>query len=149
MIQWHKFFTKGAVLTHSPEEMRAFGREIGKILVPGEVLGIVGDLGAGKTHLTQGMIQGLGCTSCAASPTFSLVHEHADGRLPACHFDFYRLKSEDELLGIGWDEYLDGETVLIVEWANLFPEALPAATSWLLLEHAGESLRKVTLAPSE
>ncbi|MCD8064390.1 MAG: tRNA (adenosine(37)-N6)-threonylcarbamoyltransferase complex ATPase subunit type 1 TsaE [Akkermansia sp.] len=117
--------------------------------MPGEVLGVVGELGAGKTHLTQGIMEGLGSSDAAASPTFSLVHEHADGRLRACHFDFYRLKDESELLGIGWDEYLDGDAVLIVEWANLFPDALPEGTSWLLLEHEGECLRRVSLAPVE
>ncbi|MFR4416647.1 MAG: tRNA (adenosine(37)-N6)-threonylcarbamoyltransferase complex ATPase subunit type 1 TsaE [Akkermansia sp.] len=66
--------------------------------MPGEVLGVVGELGAGKTHLTQGIMEGLGSSDAAASPTFSLVHEHADGRLRACHFDFYRLKDESELL---------------------------------------------------
>lgn len=119
MSEWHKIFKNGPVLTHSPEEMRELGRRIGKILMPGEILGVVGELGAGKTHLTQGIMEGLGSSEAAASPTFSLVHEHADGRLPACHFDFYRLKDESELTGIGWEEYLDGETVLIVEWANL------------------------------
>lgn len=137
MSEWYKIFKNGPVLTHSPEEMRELGRQIGKILMPGEVLGVVGELGAGKTHLTQGIMEGLGSSDAAASPTFSLVHEHADGRLRACHFDFYRLKDESELLGIGWDEYLDGDAVLIVEWANLFPDALPEGTSWLLLEHGG------------
>ena len=129
MSEWHKFFKNGAVLMRSPEEMRALGREIGKILMPGEVLGVVGELGAGKTHLTQGIMEGLGSTDAAASPTFSLVHEHRGGRL-----------------GIGWDEYLDGDAVLVVEWANLFPDALPEDASWLLLEHAGECLRRVSLA---
>lgn len=84
MSEWHKFFKNGAVLTRSPEEMRALGREIGKILMPGEVLGVVGELGAGKTHLTQGIMEGLGSTDAAASPTFSLVHDTgADGWGPA------------------------------------------------------------------
>ena len=103
MSEWHKIFRNGPVLTHSPEEMRELGRQIGKILMPGEILGVVGELGAGKTHLTQGIMEGLGSSEAAASPTFSLVHEHADGRLPACHFDFYRLKDESELTGIGWE----------------------------------------------
>ena len=137
MSEWHKIFKNGPVLTHSPEEMRELGRQIGKILMPGEILGVVGELGAGKTHLTQGIMEGLGSSEAAAS------------RLPACHFDFYRLKDESELTGIGWEEYLDGETVLIVEWANLFPEALPEEASWLLLEHEGSCLRRVSLAPAE
>ena len=120
MSEWYKIFKNGPVLTHSPEEMRELGRQIGKILMPGEVLGVVGELGAGKTHLTQGIMEGLGSSDAAASPTFSLVHEH-----------------------------VDGDAVLIVEWANLFPDALPEGTSWLLLEHEGECLRRVSLAPVE
>lgn len=108
MSEWYKIFKNGPVLTHSPEEMRELGRQIGKILMPGEVLGVVGELGAGKTHLTQGIMEGLGSSDAAASPTFSLVHEHADGRLRACHFDFYRLKDESELLGIGWTSIWTG-----------------------------------------
>lgn len=149
MSKWHKIFKNGPVLTHSPAEMRDLGRRIGKILMPGEILGMVGELGAGKTRLTQGIVEGLGCSDMAASPTFSLVHEYSNGRLKACHFDFYRLRNESDLLGIGWDEYLDGNAVLVVEWANLFPEAMPDETSWLLLEHAGGNLRRVFLAPHE
>ncbi len=119
---------------------------IGKNLSESEVIGIVGELGAGKTHLTQGIMEGLGSSDAAASPTFSIVHEHRDGRLRACHFDFYRLKAESELIGIGWEDYLESDAVLVVEWANLFPEALPDDTSWLLIEHVGESERRVTLA---
>lgn len=143
---WHKFFINGPVLTHSPEEMRELGRLIGKNLSESEVIGIVGELGAGKTHLTQGIMEGLGSSDAAASPTFSIVHEHRDGRLRACHFDFYRLKAESELLGIGWEDYLESEAVLVIEWANLFPDALPDDASWLLIEHVGETDRRVTLA---
>lgn len=149
MSEWHKIFRNGPVLTHSPEEMRELGRQIGKILMPGEILGVVGELGAWKDAPDPGHYGGAGEFRGGCQPTFSLVHEHADGRLPACHFDFYRLKDESELTGIGWEEYLDGETVLIVEWANLFPEALPEETSWLLLEHEGSCLRRVSLAPAE
>lgn len=146
MSDWYKIFRNGSVLIQSPEEMRELGRQIGKILIPGEVLGVVGELGAGKTHLTQGIVEGLGCSDAVVSPTFALVHEHTGGRLRVCHFDFYRLKAEADLLGIGWDDYLDGEAVLIVEWANLFPDALPDDTSWLLLEHEGANLRRVSLS---
>lgn len=72
MSEWHKIFRNGPVLTHSPEEMRELGKQIGKILMPGEILGVVGELGAGKTHLTQGIMEGLGSSEAAASPTISL-----------------------------------------------------------------------------
>lgn len=147
MKKWQKIFETGSVETHSEEEMVALGRAMAAELEAGDVLGFVGDLGAGKTHLIQGMLEGLGCTDAGASPTFSLVHEHTGGRLPAAHFDFYRMKSPDEALGIGWDEYLAGEAVLMVEWADRFEgELMPAGTLWLVLRHEGPTLRRVMLA---
>ena len=135
---------------HSAGEMVALGRAFSETLEAGDVLGFVGDLGAGKTHFIRGVLEGLGASAPAASPTFSLVHEHADGRLPAAHFDFYRLKGEDEALGMGWDEYLSGGQVLLVEWADRFGGALmPAGTHWLVLRHSGENTRTVAFRPGE
>ena len=142
----HKIFKNGPISVQSEEEMVSLGREIAGTLQGGEVLGLVGDLGAGKTHLVRGILEGLGAAEPAASPTFSLVHEHGDGRLPAAHFDFYRMKNPDEALGMGWDEYLAGGSVLLVEWADRFEGALmPPDTRWLVLKHAGETLREVRL----
>lgn len=143
----HKIFKNGAVLVQSEADMVALGQKIAATLQGGEVLGLVGDLGAGKTHLVQGILQGLGAGNPAASPTFSLVHEHADGRVPAAHFDFYRMKSEEEALGMGWDEYLSSGSVLLVEWADRFDGMLmPADTLWLVLKHVSDSVRSVALA---
>ena len=126
--------------------MVSLGREIAAALCGGEVLGLVGDLGVGKTHLVRGILEGLGAGDPAASPTFSLVHEHNDGRLPAAHFDFYRMKSADEALGMGWDEYLAGGAVLLVEWADRFEGALmPEDTLWLVLRHESATQRSVRL----
>ena len=142
----HKIFKNGPISVQSEEEMVSLGREIAATLQGGEVLGLVGDLGAGQTHLVRGILEGLGAAEPAASPTFSLVHEHGDGRLPAAHFDFYRMKNPDEALGMGWDEYLAGGSVLLVEWADRFEGALmPPDTRWLVLKHAGESQREVRL----
>lgn len=127
--------------------MAALGHKIADALAGGEVLGLVGDLGAGKTHLVQGILAGLGAGNPAASPTFSLVHEHTDGRIPAAHFDFYRMKTADEALGMGWDEYLAGGSVLLVEWADRFDGALmPVDTLWLVLRHLSPTERSVSLA---
>lgn len=125
--------------------MIALGRALADCLEAGDVLGFVGDLGAGKTHLIQGILEGLGATDAAASPTFSLVHEHRDGRLPAAHFDFYRMRAPEEAVGMGWDEYLaDTARVLLVEWADRFDGALmPPHTQWIVLRHAGPSTREV------
>ena len=142
----HKIFKNGAVKVSSEAEMVFLGRELAGCLQGGEVLGLVGDLGAGKTHLVRGILEGLGAGDPAASPTFSLVHEHNDGRLPAAHFDFYRMKSVDEALGMGWDEYLAGGAVLLVEWADRFDGALmPEDTRWLVLQHVSATERSVEL----
>lgn len=147
MKKWKKIFEQGPVLTHSEAEMVALGRRMADELEAGDALGLVGDLGAGKTHLIQGLLEGLGCSDPAASPTFSLVHEHESGRLRAAHFDFYRMRSPEEAFGIGWDEYADGDAVLLVEWADRFDGALmPPRTLWLVLRHEGPSERSVMLA---
>ncbi|MBR3696194.1 MAG: tRNA (adenosine(37)-N6)-threonylcarbamoyltransferase complex ATPase subunit type 1 TsaE [Akkermansia sp.] len=143
----HKIFKNGSILVNSESEMVALGQQLAETLQGGEVLGLVGDLGAGKTHLVQGILRGLGAADPAASPTFSLVHEHADGRIPAAHFDFYRMKSAEEALGMGWDEYLSSGSVLLVEWADRFDGALmPADTRWLVLKHVDATVRSETLA---
>ncbi|MDO5472473.1 MAG: tRNA (adenosine(37)-N6)-threonylcarbamoyltransferase complex ATPase subunit type 1 TsaE [Akkermansia sp.] len=142
----HKIFKDEAILVSSEDEMVMLGRRIAECLQGGEVLGLVGDLGAGKTHLVRGILEGLGAGDPAASPTFSLVHEHNDGRVPAAHFDFYRMKSTDEALGMGWDEYLAGGAVLLVEWADRFDGALmPEDTCWLVLQHVSATERSVRL----
>lgn len=127
--------------------MVKLGRELSACLEPGDALGFAGDLGAGKTHLIQGILQGLGAGEPAASPTFSLVHEHPDGRLPAAHFDFYRMKTPEEAYSIGWDGYLAGDSVLLVEWADRFDGCLmPPGSLWFVLRHVAPGVRSVTLA---
>ncbi len=147
MKKLQKFFKNGPIEVETEAGMLALGRQLAVELSAGEVVGLVGDLGAGKTHLVQGILEGLGAGRPAVSPTFSLVHEHNDGRIPAAHFDFYRMKSPEEALGMGWDEYLAGEHLLLVEWADRFDGALmPEDTLWLVLRHTGEQTRTVMLA---
>jgi len=123
----------------SPEAMIAFGREFGRRLVDGDILALSGGLGAGKTHFAKGLAAGLGCTGEVTSPTFTLAHEYTGGRLPVFHFDFYRMDSEDEVLRIGWDEYLDAQGVVVVEWPDKFPGLLPPNTMWLEFKIEGTS----------
>ena len=113
----------------------AFGRDLGRAAKAGEVIALVGDLGAGKTTLTQGVMQGLGYHEEVTSPTFSLVQEYRGGRLDVFHFDFYRVEDEYELLDLGWDDYLDREGLMIVEWPTLHPDLFPKNTRWLKLSH--------------
>jgi tRNA threonylcarbamoyladenosine biosynthesis protein TsaE len=126
------------------EEMEALGAELGAELPAGGVLALVGGLGAGKTRMVKGLARGAGYGGEVTSPTFALVHEYRGGRLPLFHLDLYRLKSADELLAIGWDEFLDEGGLVIVEWADLFPELLPPATRWLRFEVLPEGGRRVT-----
>lgn len=132
------------IVVNSVEETIAFGKQLAAEARPGDVLALVGGLGAGKTHLTKGIVAGLGASESVTSPTFTLVHEYVGGRLPAYHFDFYRIDDPDELIEIGWDEYLDGEGVAIVEWADKFPELLPTGSCWLTIEIEPGGARRIT-----
>ena len=146
MQKTEKIFKIDPLRIESEGAMVALGRAFADCLEAGDVLGFVGDLGAGKTHFIQGVLEGLGAADPAASPTFSLVHEHCDGRLPAAHFDFYRMRSPEEAVSMGWEEYLAGGSVLLVEWADRFDGCLmPPHTRWLVLRHAGEGVREVRL----
>ena len=126
----------------TPEEMHALGVEIAANLRAGRVLGLVGSLGAGKTHLTKGIAAGLGHPGEVTSPTFTLLHEYRGGRIPVYHFDFYRVELERELLELGWDELLD-EGVVVAEWADLFPGVMPRDTQWLKIAHGDGGVRRV------
>lgn len=106
-------------------------------------MALEGDLGAGKTHFVKGLAQGLGHTGEVTSPTFTLVHEYTGGRLPLYHFDFYRLESEDEVLRIGLDDYLDGGGVAAIEWAGKFPALLPRGTHWLRFRASAGEEREI------
>ena len=122
----------------------AVGSAFAQRLRGGEVLGLIGELGAGKTHFVKGLAAGLGFHDEVTSPTFTLVHEYHGGRLPLFHADFYRLDSADEALRIGFDEYLDDSGVLVIEWADKFPELLPPDTFYFqfrLLEDQAREIR--------
>jgi tRNA threonylcarbamoyladenosine biosynthesis protein TsaE len=115
------------IISNSPEETQAFARRLAVTLGKGVVVALTGDLGAGKTHFTKGLVEAFGGDPReVTSPTFTLVHEYREGRVPVFHFDFYRLDDAAQLRHIGWDDYLLEDGVLVVEWAERFPEALPS-----------------------
>jgi tRNA threonylcarbamoyladenosine biosynthesis protein TsaE len=112
------------------------------------VLALCGDLGAGKTHFVKGLAVGLNSDAAVTSPTFTLIHEYLGGRLPLYHFDFYRLEDEDEALKIGLDEYLHGDGVCVIEWADKFPELLPTETQWYRFTHRADGARIIAQTES-
>ncbi len=114
----------------SATAMTNLGRDAAGDARSGSVIALVGGLGAGKTHWTKGLVAALGCPLDVTSPTFSLVHEYRGGRLDVFHLDFYRLESAGEVIALGWDEYLDAAGIVVVEWADKFPELLPPNTIW-------------------
>jgi tRNA threonylcarbamoyladenosine biosynthesis protein TsaE len=130
-------------ILRSVHETSAWGHALAMSLRAGDVIALVGGLGAGKTHAAKGIVAGLGSPAGVGSPTFTLVHEYGGGRLPAVHFDFYRMESPAEVLGIGWDDYLDAGGVVIVEWADKFAEIIPATARWFQFTILGDETRGV------
>ena len=111
--------------TFSPEETLAFGEELGRNAKPGQVYTLIGDLGVGKTVLTQGIAKGLGIEEPICSPTFTIVQEYHTGRMPFYHFDVYRIGCVEEMDEIGFEDYVYGDGLTMIEWANLIEEILP------------------------
>lgn len=111
-------------------------------MTPG-MIALIGAMGAGKTHFSKGFARGMGFSGEVTSPTFSIVQEYHGGRLPIFHFDLYRIHDANELLTLGWDEYLDQKCILLVEWADRFPELWPDNARVVELEMS-EAGRKIT-----
>ena len=128
---------------NSPDETLAWGRALAQSVRAGDVIALTGNLGAGKTQAVRGIVEGLGAGAGVSSPTFALVHEYGGGRLAAFHFDFYRMDSAREVMDIGWDDYLDAGGVVIVEWADKFPQIIPPHARWFRFTHEDETSRRV------
>lgn len=134
--------------TNSPEETHALGKKLGENALPGEVYTLVGDLGVGKTVLTQGIADGLQITEPICSPTFTIVQVYEEGRMPFYHFDVYRISDIEEMDEIGYEDYFYGEGLTMIEWANLIEEILPAKRREITIEkdlEKGFDYRKITI----
>ncbi|MBQ2923228.1 MAG: tRNA (adenosine(37)-N6)-threonylcarbamoyltransferase complex ATPase subunit type 1 TsaE [Faecalimonas sp.] len=134
--------------TRSAEETYQLGVEIGKKAVKGQVFTLVGDLGVGKTVFTQGLAKGLDIEESISSPTFTIVQVYDEGRLPFYHFDVYRIGDISEMDEIGYEDYVYGEGVSLIEWANLIEEILPQNRTSIIIEkdlEQGFDYRKITI----
>lgn len=116
---------KKTIESFSEKETYELGVEIGRKAIAGDVYTLIGDLGVGKTVFTQGVAAGLGIDDYICSPTFTIVQVYEDGRLPFYHFDVYRIGDESEMEEVGYEEYVYGEGVSLIEWANLIEDILP------------------------
>ena len=133
--------------TFNAKETFEAGYEMGKKALPGQIYCLNGDLGVGKTVFTQGFAKGLGIEEPVNSPTFTIIQEYHEGRLPLYHFDVYRVSDEDELFNIGIEEYFFGSGICIVEWADMILDILPENAKFIYLEYGkdeGERVYKCT-----
>ena len=134
--------------TRSPEETFQVGKSLGEKAYPGQVITLTGDLGVGKTVFTQGLAKGLGIEEPVNSPTFTIVQVYEGGRLPFYHFDVYRIGDVEEMDEVGFDEYVSGEGVSLIEWANLIEEILPENRVNITIEkdlEQGFDFRRITI----
>jgi tRNA threonylcarbamoyladenosine biosynthesis protein TsaE len=134
------------IVTQSPHETREIGLKIGQLLRPGDLLCLQGDLGAGKTTLTQGIAEGWGSADAVSSPTFVMVNLYrAEDGTPLYHMDAYRIESLPEAEQIGIDDML-AEGALIVEWPERIEPILPKEHLWLTMSHLSENKREIVIA---
>lgn len=134
--------------TRTPEETFELGKKIGEKALTGQIYTLTGDLGVGKTVFTQGVAYGLGITEAISSPTFTIIQVYESGRLPFYHFDVYRIGDVEEMDEIGFEDYVYGDGVCLIEWAELIREILPEDFVSILIEkdlEKGFDYRKITL----
>ena len=132
----------------SAEDTHALGKKLGENAKPGDVYTLLGDLGVGKTVLTQGIADGLGIKEAICSPTFTIGQVYDEGRMPFYHFDVYRIGDIEEMDEIGYEDYFYGDGLTMIEWANLIEEILPSKRKEITIEkdlEKGFDYRRITI----
>jgi len=127
--------------TFSREETQMIGQKLTRVLKPGDVVILTGDLGSGKTELVRGFMHELTPDTIVRSPSFSLVNSYETPSFRVNHFDFYRLSAADELFEVGYDEYLSPDDICFIEWGEMFTEALPRGCYQITFTEAAEDHR--------
>jgi tRNA threonylcarbamoyladenosine biosynthesis protein TsaE len=133
-------------ISDSPSETESAGRDFARGLGAGNVVALVGPLGAGKTQFVKGLVAGIGAPVAVTSPTFTLVHEYTGGRLPVYHFDFFRLEERQSAQRLGLDEYFFGDGISVVEWADKFPDLIPGDARWISFDPKSETRRSIVIS---
>lgn len=138
-------------IVDSVDKTLSLGKQLGKLVHPGDIICLNGDLGAGKTHLTKGIAEGLEIYDHITSPTFTIVNEYY-GRLKLYHFDVYRVNDPDEISAIGFDEYIFSDGVSVIEWSKYIEELIPnnhLSITITKLPELGVNYRKITLTSND
>lgn len=135
------------LLSHSVLETRSFGAELAKTATPGDVFALIGELGCGKTEFVRGFVEALCGPAPVRSPTFSIVNVYEAPEIDCLiyHFDFYRLKKQEELVEIGYYDYLHSSGIMFIEWADMFSAVLPVDVKRVLFIDKGDSAREISL----
>lgn len=135
------------IKTKSAEETRALGMRLSSHLRPGDVLTLHGEMGAGKSELARGIARGLGVSGPVPSPSFTILNLYEDCAIPLRHFDWYRLESSEELYEGGFDEWIGGEGITLIEWPERAPDCLPECLLQIRIEPETGEGRRISLVP--
>lgn len=126
-------------------EINILAEKLGNFVKGGDIIALIGDLGTGKTTFSKKFAEALGVKENLKSPTFNYVLEYFSGRIPLYHFDVYRLGEAEEIYEVGYEDYLGGDGVMLIEWANIIESELPKEYIELILEYDGDETRKISL----
>jgi tRNA threonylcarbamoyladenosine biosynthesis protein TsaE len=139
---------KMVLQTSTTSETIRTGKRLGRLLQPGDVVALVGDLGTGKTQFIKGLAEGVGVgkATYVSSPSFTLIHEYP-GRIPLYHIDLFRLESEKEVEGLGLEEYVRGNGITAIEWADKVSSLLPEELLWVHIHDTGKNTRSIEIIP--
>ena len=144
--------TKKITESFSREDTLQIAYQMAQNAQPGQVYALIGDLGVGKTVFTNGFAEGLGIEEPVSSPTFTILQIYEEGRLPLYHFDVYRIEEPEEMEEVGFDDYVYGDGVCLIEWAGRIEEILPEETIWVRIEKdlaQGLDYRRITVVRPE
>lgn len=132
-----------SVRIKNEQDTKEFGLSLARVLKPGDIIALIGNLGTGKTTLTKFIAEGLGITEVITSPTFTIVQEYTGGRLPLYHFDVYRIGDSEEMYELGYEEYFFGEGVCVIEWADLIMDIIPEESIIIRIDYAEEEHERI------
>jgi len=132
-------------ISNSVAETEEIGRQFSEQSERGWIVALEGALGTGKTHFTKGFVSGLGSDAIVTSPTFTIVHEYRGGRAPIYHFDFFRVDDRESLIRLDLDDYLFGDGICVIEWADRFPDLIPENAHWITLAMDSAETRTINI----